>query len=98
MDKQDELAACIRAAEFDWNHRDPLTRVGKSTAIAAAVRSFMGSDEVVEAAAKAHCDHFGGEGWWETGLLQDTLPEGRKAMRAAIRTALGGDGECDVRR
>ncbi len=52
--------------------------------IATAVRSFLMSEEVVDAMCKAHCDHFGGTGWWETGLLKDTLPEARKAMRAAL--------------
>lgn len=40
--------------------------------------------EAVEAAAKAHCDFFGGEGWWDTGLLTDTRPKALDAMRAAI--------------
>lgn len=38
----------------------------------------------VEAAAKAHCDFFGGEGWWDTGLIADTKPKALDAMRAAI--------------
>lgn len=38
----------------------------------------------VEAAAKAHCDYFGGEGWWDTGLIADTKPKALDAMLAAI--------------
>lgn len=57
--------------------------------VATAVRSWLLSEERVEAAAKAHCDYFGGEGWWEIGLLADTLPEGRKAMIAALSSAIG---------
>lgn len=62
-------------------------------AVVNAVRAYLASDGVVERAAKAHCDYFGGEGWWETGLLTDTLPEGRKAMIAAITAATKGDGD-----
>lgn len=40
--------------------------------------------DVVEQMAKAHCDFFGGEGWWDTGLLADTKPKALDAMRAAI--------------
>lgn len=61
---------------------------------AAAVRSFLLSEERVEAAAKAHCDFFGGAGWWETGLLPDTLPKGREAARAALTAAMGGEALC----
>ena len=38
----------------------------------------------VDAAAKAHCDFFGGEGWWDTGLIADTKPKALDAMRSAI--------------
>jgi hypothetical protein len=38
----------------------------------------------VEAMAKAHCDFFGGEGWWETGLIADTKPKALDAMRVAL--------------
>ncbi|GEM_PF-3140875 len=38
----------------------------------------------VEAAAKAHCDFFGGEGWWDTGLIADTKPKALEAMRVAL--------------
>ena len=40
--------------------------------------------DAVERAAKAHCDYFGGDGWWDSGLLADTKPEAIKAMQAAI--------------
>lgn len=46
-------------------------------------------DDQIEAAAKAHCDFFGGEGWWDTGLLADTKPAAIEAMRTAVR-AMGG--------
>ncbi len=38
----------------------------------------------IEAACKAHCDYFGGEGWWETGLIADTIPKAMEAMQLAI--------------
>ncbi|WP_404480014.1 hypothetical protein [Novosphingobium sp. BL-52-GroH] len=41
-------------------------------------------DATVEAMAKAHCDFFGGEGWWDTGLIADTKPKALEAMRAAL--------------
>ena len=51
----------------------------------------------VEAAAKAHCDYFGGEGWWDTGLIADTKPKALDAMRTAIAAlnAARGDVEPD---
>ena len=51
----------------------------------------------VEAAAKAHCDYFGGEGWWDTGLMSDTKPKALDAMLAAIAAldAARGDAEPD---
>lgn len=42
-------------------------------------------DDQIEAAAKAHCDFFGGEGFWETGLIADTKPVAIEAMRTAAR-------------
>lgn len=42
-------------------------------------------DDQIEAAAKAHCDFFGGEGWWDTGLIADTRPAAIEAMRTAVR-------------
>ena len=48
----------------------------------------------IEAAAKAHCDFFGGQGWWDSGLLADTKPIAIEAMRTAVTaiasTAAGG--------
>ena len=41
-------------------------------------------DDQIEAAAKAHCDFFGGQGWWDTALIADTKPAAVKAMRVAI--------------
>ncbi|MCK0531489.1 hypothetical protein [Sphingobium agri] len=38
----------------------------------------------IEAAAKAHCDFFGGQGWWDSGLIADTKPKALEAMRVAI--------------
>ena len=78
------LEEVVQRAESEF-YREP-TRAAHSLPahIANAVRSFLMSEEVVDAMCKAHCDHFGGTGWWETGLLKDTLPEARKAMRAAL--------------
>lgn len=42
------------------------------------------ADNVIEAMAKAHCDFFGGKGWWDTGLIADTKPQAFDAMRAAL--------------
>lgn len=42
------------------------------------------NDAALEAACKAHCDYFGGEGWWESGLLADTKPKAFEAMQKAI--------------
>lgn len=53
-------------------------------------------DDQIEAAAKAHCDFFGGEGWWDNGLIADTKPTAIEAMRAAMAAfagARGPDGE-----
>lgn len=61
----------------------------QADAVLAYFREYLGRDETVEVAARAHCDYFGGEGWWEIGLLADTLPEGRKAMIAALSSAIG---------
>lgn len=66
-----------------------LTAMNVADAALSFFRTYLESDEVVERMAKAHCDYFGGEGWWELGLLADTLPEGRKAMRAALNAAGG---------
>lgn len=40
--------------------------------------------DMIERMAKAHCDFFGGEGWWDAGLLADTKPKALEAMRVAI--------------
>ena len=40
----------------------------------------------IEAAAKAHCDFFGGQGWWDSGLIADTKPKALEAMRVALAT------------
>ena len=41
-------------------------------------------DDQIEAAAKAHCDFFGGAGWWDKGLIADTKPLAIEAMRTAV--------------
>ena len=51
-----------------------------------ALRPAAVPGDMVEAAAKAHCDFFGGEGWWDTGLIADTKPKALDAMRAALTT------------
>ena len=56
----------------------------------------LASDDAIEAAAKAHCDFFGGQGWWDSGLLADTKPRAIEAMRIALQALLaerqkGGD-------
>jgi hypothetical protein len=79
MQTLEEVIRAGMMANITEQRRESMARAG-----ATAVRAFLGSDEVVEAMCKAHCDHFGGEGWWETGLLKDTLPEAHKAMRAAL--------------
>lgn len=85
----DDLARVIAEAHgYDWEDFSADQRKWHRKA-ANAVRTYLESDEVVERMAKAHCDYFGGEGWWELGLLADTLPEGRKAMRAALNAAGG---------
>lgn len=43
-------------------------------------------EDQIEAAAKAHCDFFGGPGFWDTGLIADTRPVAIEAMRAALAT------------
>lgn len=43
----------------------------------------------LERAAKVHCNYFGGEGWWDTGLIVDTKPVALKAMSAAIAAYRG---------
>ena len=45
-------------------------------------------DEQIEAAAKAHCDFFGGPGWWDKGVIAETKPVAIEAMRVAI-SAMG---------
>jgi hypothetical protein len=44
----------------------------------------VSQDRAVEAAAKAHCDFFGGEGWWDSGFVTDTKPAALNAMRCAL--------------
>lgn len=46
------------------------------------------SDAAIEAACKAHCDYFGGDGWWDTGLIHDTKPRAHEAMRLGMKAAL----------
>lgn len=46
------------------------------------------TDAAVEAAAIAHCDRYGGEGWWCSGLTEHNRDEYRDAMRAALTAAL----------
>jgi hypothetical protein len=45
------------------------------------------SDAAIEAACKAHCDYFGGEGWWDTGLIHDTKLNAYEAMRRSMEAA-----------
>lgn len=54
-----------------------------------ALEKAAGDEVAIERAAKAHCDYFGGDGWWDTGLIADTKPEALKAMKAAIRALKG---------
>ena len=44
----------------------------------------IGSIDGIEIAAKAHCDFFGGAGWWDAGILAETKPKAIEAMRVAI--------------
>lgn len=49
-------------------------------------------DAAVEAACKAHCDYFGGEGWWDGGFFDGAKGEAIEAMRSALE-ALKAHGE-----
>lgn len=41
------------------------------------------TEAMQEAACRAHCDYFGGDGWWDSGLIADTKPKAIEAMRVA---------------
>lgn len=93
MDKQDELAACI----LPILHKKRYTSCATSeltAEVAAAVRSFMWSDEVMERAATAAWKSWGRlrSGPFNT-LHLETRHKYKTLARASIRTALGGDGE-----
>lgn len=45
-------------------------------------------DAMVEAGARAHCDHFGGEGWYSSGQAADSTEAMNAAMRLALTAAL----------
>ena len=49
----------------------------------------VSAPEALDAACKAHCNYFGGEGFWDTGLIPETMPKARDAMRAAIAALKG---------
>lgn len=46
------------------------------------------TDAMVEAGARAHCDHFGGEGWYSSGQAADSTEAMNAAMRLALTAAL----------
>ena len=46
--------------------------------------------DLVEAAAKVHCDYYGGEGWWDDGFKASEKPKALEAMRAALSRYAGG--------
>jgi hypothetical protein len=54
------------------------------------IREALLSDPAIEAACKAHCDFFGGTGWWNTGLIADTKPKAMEAMRSAVAALIEG--------
>lgn len=93
MDKQDELAVAlvplVDSIEFRTAVADPRGEFGKpEDLIAAAVRSFMGSDaNVARAVAAMRDDPFA-----DDAHLLGTTQQDRR-MEHYARTALGGDGE-----
>lgn len=68
-----------------------LTEIGALKAQISQARVEAGellSDPAIEAACKAHCDYFGGAGWWDAGLIADTKPKAYEAMRLSMNAAL----------
>lgn len=52
------------------------------------------TEVMIEAACRAHCDYFGGAGWWDSGLIADTKPKAIEAMQAAYAAMIdAGKGE-----
>lgn len=47
------------------------------------------NDDMILQAAKAHCDYFGGPGWWDNGFPDADKPAAIKAMRVALKVVLG---------
>lgn len=91
--KQDELAAALRKAGQESSGHCPASEIDWD-AIAAAVRSFMGSDEAVDAAldgveqwAKDHRpDFFSTDKEWRT--IGEQKPDELAIIRGMFRAAL----------
>lgn len=86
MDKQDELAAALRKAGQESSGYCPASQIDWD-AIAAAVRSFMGSPEAVNRAELAAASVAGVDvGSLDVPVVQMT----RAALSAAIGEDIGG--------
>lgn len=97
MDKQDELAAVIAEAMTSGAMLDALCDGGPSSAeiVAAAVRSYLGSDEVVERvgmALQTGWDASDDEGFHGLPEIDFTPEERAHLARAALSAAGGGHG------
>lgn len=91
MDKQDELAAVIMAAWDDAGEVPFPLYEREASHIAAAVRSYLGSDEVVERVAAAIVKQDDGCDWSE---MSDRAREWERGVaRAALSAAGGGHAE-----
>lgn len=95
MDKQDKLAALIheahRTAPYPWWHTDA-DKCRMAQHIAAVVRSFMGSDEVVGDAAQAiyECGPWTVQ-WHDLPMGDPSLIACVHDARAALSAAIGED-------
>lgn len=65
-----------------WESRVPFVK-----AVLAALADNL-PDAMVEAGARAHCDHFGGEGWYSSGQAADSTEAMNAAMRLTLTAAL----------
>ena len=93
---QAEAIAQEIADNSGWSKRtDSYARIYQA-ALLGADRAFRApipvTDEMVERAARTHCDYYGGLGWYDSGRAFDNYDNMRDAMRAALTAALGGMG------
>lgn len=91
MDKQDELATvvCMARLGVALPGSAEIMPSDDDIRIAAAVRSFMGSDEVVERAASAIVDSQCAVAWSKLSDRDQSLE--RSTARAALSAAIGED-------